>query len=361
MPLIELLPPIYVPAFEIFVDRKPLAPALARLVMEVSVTEQRQPPSQFGFRVNDPKLELVGQEKGLFEVGTEIEVHIGYVGRTQPMIVGKISAVTADFPQGGPATLQVDGFDLLQEGRRGGVQRDLPNADSDIVALIAPELEMTASVTPTPPRSRPDTQQRESNLDVLERVARRTGYAFWAEGRTLHFKPTRLPPTPRPIPGAPPAPSPLVLHWGRNLLSFSPRLTSAGQVEAMETRQWDPDTREVLSARVQRSPAAAGELGRRGVAQTRTGSGGRSERVFACVQGLADLGAVEGFTAARMQEQQEGLVNGSGSSAGHPEMHVGTQVKLSGISRFDGLYALDQVTHTVSASGYTTSFQARKT
>jgi phage protein D len=56
------------------------------------------------------------------------------------------------------------------------------------------------------------------------------------------------------------------------------------------------------------------------------------------------------------------LVQGNGESIGLPEIMADTNVELKGLGKmFSKTYYVDQSTHTVSTSGYKTSFKVKDT
>ena len=113
MALSQSLPDVYVPTFEITVGNRKLETSIAKSIMEVTVTEHLSGPSSFSFRLNDPNLALIDERKGSFTEGTRIEIDLGFVGKTRKMIVGEISALSADLPSSGPAVVEVQGFDFF--------------------------------------------------------------------------------------------------------------------------------------------------------------------------------------------------------------------------------------------------------
>ena len=92
----------YVPTFEITVGTSKLEASVAKSVMEITVTEHSSGPNSFSFRLNDPDLALIDEKKGPFTEGTRIEIDLGFVGKTRKMIVGEISALSADLPSSWP-------------------------------------------------------------------------------------------------------------------------------------------------------------------------------------------------------------------------------------------------------------------
>lgn len=353
MPTFQLLPDVYVPTFDMVVGYAPLPTLVAKSILDISVTEHLSPPSQFSFSLNDPKLDFIKKEGGLFTEGIRVEISLGFVGNTRRMIVGEISGLTASFPSSGPATLQVEGFDLLHRLTRGTIYRTFggpdPNSgipDSQIVTQIAGEASLTPSVETTPARNEPRVQNHKTDLAFLEELAGANGYYLWIDGDTLNFK------------SAPPTAETISLERGKTLSSFSPRLSTTGQVNAVEVRGWDPIQKQPISARVQRSGAASQALAPSGQQQVAQGTGGRSERV---IESAHVRTAQDAQTIAEriLNEQNQSLITGSGTSAGPPDLRVGTILDLSGIGRFDGEYLVEQVTHSIGSGGYQTSFQVK--
>jgi phage protein D len=345
MPISQLLPDIYVPTFEIVVNGLPLSPLFARKIIQVSVTESLEPPNQFSFQLHAPTLELINIQDGALTEGSRVDLHIGYVGNTQKMITGEIAALTADFSSDGPATLQVDGFDLLHRLTRGTFYRtfeELP--DSEIVSRIASEMDLTPSVALTPRRTESRVQYYTTNLHFLTELAQANGYFLWVEDENLHFKPER------------PAPNTIQLEWGKTLTSFSTRLSTAGQVNVVEVRWWDPKQKQSFSVRVERSSAATATLAPTGQQQIARGAGGRSEKVITDAPVTSAKQALA-YAEAALSGQEQTVITGHGTSVGHPGIRVGTMLELSGLGRFDRSYIVTEVTHTVSESGYQTSFQ----
>jgi phage protein D len=346
MPQFKLLPDVYVPTFELSVGGEPLSMLIAKSILEVSVTEHLDPPGRFSFSLNDPKLEFIRKTGGLFTEGTRVEISLGFVGNTRRMIIGEISGLTANFPSSGPAMLQVEGFDLLHRLTRGTINRTFDNLpDSQIVTQLANEAGLRSSVETTPTRDAPRSQNRTS-FALLEDLATDNGFYIWMDGETLNFK------------SQPPATNTISLEWGKTLSSFSPRLSTAGQVNMIEVRGWDPVQKQPITARAQRSGAAANALAPTGQQQVAMGAGGRSARTFVYTR-VSSTQEAQALADGLLASQNLSLLTGSGASAGPPDLGVGSTLNLSGIGRFNGEYIVEQVTHSVGGGGYQTSFQVK--
>jgi uncharacterized protein len=341
----SLLPDIYVPTFAMKVGGAPLDGQTAKQVMEISVTQQVDPPMAFRFRLNDPTLSLIDQLSGTFTEGTLIEISIGFVGNTKKLITGEITAVSADCPDSGPATVEVEGFDLAHGLTRGSISRTWGGpgpkdgrADSDIVTQIAGEVGLTPDVDSTGQRSEALVQNNVSNLAFLTDLADQNNFYLWVDETTLHFK------------KAMPPPSALTLERGKTLLSFSGRLSTAGQVSSVEVRGWDPNQKQPFSATVQRPDSSS--LSSTGRVQLV-----KSNRLITNARGVTNAQQAQSYAQAAMSGMQKILFTGSGTSVGYPDMQVGTTLTLAGVGRFNGAYTVQEVTHTLGAGGYQTSFE----
>jgi len=351
----QLLPDIYVPTFEMKVNGAPLAAQIAKQVMEISVTQSFDPPKSFQFRVNDPtarlndptaKLSLIDPTSGTFTEGTRIEVSMGFVGNTKKLITGEIATISADFPDSGPVTIELQGFDLAHGLTRGTICRTWGGpgpqdgmADSDIVAQVAADASLSSDVDKTDKRDQALIQNNVSNLAFLTDLAHEHSFFLWVDDTTLYFK-KEMPP-----------PSELTLERGKTLLSFSGHFSTAGQVGNVEVRGWGAQ-KQSLSAIVQRSDMSSlSSVGQLQLAQ--------ATALFTDAP-VTNLDEALSYAQAVMSGQQKILFTGSGTSVGNPDLQVGTNLTLAGIGRFNGTYTVQQVTHTLGAGGYQTSFQVQQ-
>lgn len=350
MALSQSLPDVYVPTFEMTVGNRKLETSLAKSIMDLTVTEHSTGPNSFSFRLNDPELALIDERRGPFTEGTRVEIKMGFVGKTRKMIIGEISALAADLPSSGPATVHVQGFDFFHGLARGTVYRqfggETPNSgmlDSEIVSRIASEMQLQSDVEPTTARGL-RIQNNVTNLDFLLKLAKLNKYFVRVDSGTLYFgsEPPRRPETIR-------------LEWGKNLLDFSPRLSTAGLVNEVVVRSWDPIQKQRISVSVKRANEKPSLLSETGLKQISKGSGGRSQRVIDVP--VANLLEAEALADSVLSNQQVTAISGSGTCLGDPTMRVGGKLELRGIGRFSGTYYISTVTHSISGSGYLTSFE----
>jgi phage protein D/phage baseplate assembly protein gpV len=351
MALLQPLPDVYVPTFEMTVGNRRLETSIAKSIMGITVTEHLSGPNSFSFRLNDPKLALIDEKKGPFTEGTRVEIDLGFVGKTRKMIVGEISALTADLPSSGPAAVEVQGFDYFHGLHRGTVYRQFggesPDSglrDSEIVSQIAAEMQLQPIVERTPERTSPRIQNNKTNLAFLQELAQENDYFVKVDSGAIYFgsRPPQRPDTIR-------------LEWGKNLLSFSPRLSTAGLVNEVVVRGWDQVRKQRILVNVKRDATKLAPISQAGLKQISKGSGGRSQRVIDVP--VSSFLEAKAIANSILRNQQVTAVAGSGTCLGDPAIRVGAKLELRGVGRFAGSYFITRVTHTIGESGYLTSFE----
>lgn len=344
----KLFPDIWVPTFEIKIDGTALPEDVAKSVQQVSVTQTLGQANDFTFQLNDPKLKLINKD-GLLTEGKKVEISMGYVGKEKKrkLLVGKISAVSVSFPSSGAAAIQVQGFDRSHELTYGTFYRrfepSLP--DSQIVNQIAEKIGFKVSVDATPPRKEARVQENISNLHFFTDLAIANGYSLWIEHDELYFKKT------------PPKSETITLEYGKTLLSFEPRLSTAEQVSQVVVQGWDPIQKQSFKSQPEKvAKHAADILASTSQQVINNGSGKPSERVInnAAVASEKDAQVYAESIAKSIASK---LITGSGTSVGDPDLQVFTKLTLKGIGRFEGEYSVQQVTHSISESGYQISFR----
>jgi phage protein D/phage baseplate assembly protein gpV len=350
MGLLQPLPDVYVPTFEMMVGNRKLETSIAKSIMQITVTEHLSGPNSFSFRLNDPKLALIDEKKGPFTEGTRVEIDLGFVGKTRKMIVGEISALTADLPSSGPAAVEVQGFDRFHGLHRGTVYRQFGGespgsglSDSEIVSQIAAEMQLQPIVEETGARASPRIQNNITNFDFLQKLAQENDYFVKVDSGTIYFRSQ-----------PPQRPDTIRLEWGKNLVSFSPRLSTAGLVNEVVVRGWDQVRKQRILVNVKRDPTQL-PISPAGLKQISKGAGGRSQRVIDVP--VSSFLEAKAIADSILRKQQVTAVAGSGTCLGDPAIRAGAKLELSGIGRFAGSYFITRVTHTIGESGYWTSFE----
>lgn len=339
-----------VPDFAVTIEGVPLIAPILKSILSVSVTQYASGTSSFSMQINDPTFQLSDIAQGIFSEGKRVEIFMGYVGRTQSMIKGEISAVSVELEESGGLTLSVQGFDRLHSATRGTPYRKfrVGQTDSEIVAEIASNLQLTPSVDVTKPRTDQQTQNNQKDLEYLEKLAEANEFYLWADGDVLNFKKER-------------SKQQTTVTRGRDLISFWSRLSTSGQVGNIEVRGTNPSQKTFVTATAEsgQNPAFLSKLSITGQMQVNTNGAGKTKRVIYPGVCISSIDEAKNLAEAMMNTQHRDLLEANGSAVGNPELCAGGLLILENMGRFSGVYVIKAATHEIGASGYRTSFELR--
>jgi phage protein D len=352
----------YAPAFEVTINGSELAADVSKHIVEVSVVNEPGTLDQFNLTVANPYPSLPwthGQGARVFREGNAVRIRMGYVGSLATLFDGEITSVGSSFPSSGTPTLAVTGYTRLhrlQGPRRTRTFQDM--TDRQIVEAIAAELSLTADVEDTGPKHPYVIQYNETDLAFVSERARRIRFETLVEGKTLKFRKAKDAEK-----------KSFTLVWGRPqaafdpttevlpLRSFNPTLNLMRPLSSVVVRGQDGKTREKFEGTAgagDEDAAMGAETGSQAVAAA------FSPRTYSVVDHPVST-QEEADQLARAIYNRSALefVTGTGSAIGIPDLRAGSVVGLAGVGRFDGDYYVTQSTHTISNSGYATTFSVR--
>jgi phage protein D len=358
----------YVPAFELRLRGASAPRDVIRDVMQVSFTDSLTDVDSFEVTINNwdaQNLAFKYSDDYLFDPGTEVELWMGYRdSKLQLMITGEIVELRPSFPSAGQPTLVIHGLDLLHRLRK--EQRNkawVEKTDTEIARQIASDLGITlAPLSPDllaqEPRNNYLMQDNAYDIIFLLGRARRIGYDLRVlesgtdgsvAGRQLYFAPTTA--VKRPT---------YELTWGKSLVEFQPSLSTANQVGQVVVRGWDPVNKKLFEHTATLDDLATRGLGPQGRNQTLYRSFADRKEVVA-TKIVASKREAEQLAIETLQLIAKGLVTGTATVVGLPDLRTGSVVRISGIGqRFDGRYCVTDSTHTISDAGYLTRFGFRR-
>jgi hypothetical protein len=270
------------------------------------------------------------------------------------LMEGSIKAVAYNFPESGAPTVQVQGFsgyhNLQHRHRREPFEN---TTDSDIAREIAKEMKLTPKVDATSSKVPLYSPRGASFASILRQRAERIGYEVKVERRTLYFQRPGYRREPGPV---------LTFEWGRNLRSFSPRLTTSGMVTRVRVRGSQTSQGGGKEAIVGEALA-----GKERVKMGRETASQAAERVHGENAVLLDDHDVHSQDEAKemalsqLEMRSMGFITGSGSVVGEPRLRARIVIKLEGLGkRFSGNYYVTSATHTIDSGGYRTTFEAKR-
>jgi uncharacterized protein len=358
----------YIPAFEMRLRGANVPRDVIRDVMQVSFKDSLTDVDSFDVTVNNwdaGSRTFKYSDDYLFDPGTEIELWMGYHDSSLSlMITGEIVELRPSFPSAGQPTLVIHGLDLLHRLRKEQRSRAyVSKTDTEIARQIAGDLGI--SLAPLSPdllalEPRYDYLVQDNAYDIvflLDR-ARRIGYDLRVlesgtdgsvQDRQLYFAPSTS--VQRPT---------YELVWGKSLVEFQPSLSTANQVGSVVVRGWDAVNKQKFEHTATLDDLKTRGLGPQGRNQTLYRSFSDRKEVVA-TKIVASKAEAEQLALETLQLIAKGLVTGTATVVGLPDLRTGNVVMISGIgTRFDGRYFVTESTHTISDSGYVTQFGFRR-
>jgi phage protein D len=305
---------------------------------------------------------------GVFDVANTLSLALGYApGTLSDVFLGEVTGVQASFPSSGTPTLTLVAHDYLQRLSPGSAARGFgPLPDFVVAAILAAENMLIPLIDPTlgaisTAMAAAGTlfsgtgikQKGQSDLQLLDEIARRYDAEYWVEGTTLHVSRLLKEYTPR-----------LTLTWGESLIDFAPQVSTIGSVAGVSmkftlreipmdflvTAGWDFD-RESLSISVVPGQAAGGS----------SGSGPSFTIMDQPITSPADI-ANSALTIVReLRRRLNSRLTATANTIGDPRIAAGALVRVEGIGPdFSGDYRVRSATHTIDGGGYRTSCQLYK-
>ncbi|WP_214102578.1 phage baseplate assembly protein V [Acrocarpospora catenulata] len=282
----------------------------------------------------------------LFDLGKNVEIHLGYGDRLTPMMLGEIASIEPDFPESGAPTFTIRGYDKSHR-----LRHEMPDRpafrftnDSAIAAQIALEAGLIPVVDPAP-FSHTVLHRASTDMALLKERAAANFFDVYVWWDKLYFR------FPRPQTEA------TVLEWGANLSSISPRVTNSGMAGLQVVRGYSQELAQsivgVMSATALDLDAIMERLGSAALGAL-TALGRR------VVRGRPVTTPLDAIALAKslLQQLLEGMYEATGTCMGLPELRAGRFVAVRGVGRrFSGMYRLKRVVHTLDARGYRTEFE----
>jgi phage protein D len=286
------------------------------------------------------------------DFGKRLQVSLGPPGTERIVFTGTVSALEVQFVEGDVPTVVAYAEDALMRLRLTQHSETwVDAADADVATGIARRHGLTPRVAAEGPTYGVVQQANRSDLAFLRERGRRIQAEVWATDGALHFATRDQRPGTR-----------VTLTRGSDLIEVAARADLAEQCTAVHVSGYDATTREAIETRAPASTVDA-EIsgGRTGPATLRRAFGelpGRRVRD-------APLDAAEASAVARaeMLRRSRRFVQVRGTTAGTPELVVGSRVTLARCGRpFDGDgYYVTRVHHSFDlGSGLRTRFTAER-
>jgi phage protein D len=336
-----------VPLLRISCDQVALDQAAHNCITGLTVSLAANQQASFTLELNDPGFGLIEREQGPLGEGQALDIAL----RNSDMelvtvIAGTVSAIGIELDGEDGLSMMVEGHDALSAAAAGSnYVRYLDQwSDLRILQAIADRLRLNLSVDSATRQAMSAEQARarhqvgQSDFAFIVALAEEYGCDFWVGASVLNFR--------REMSGGK-----IRLQRGVNLSNISLRLSTAGQVIAVEATAWNTQGAQAIAARAQ-------TIDRKGYWERLSQASRAMLREAAPVQSIVvrDLTEANRRAEAQLRSMARNLITAEGSMAGNPELRVGSVVELGNMGRFDGEYLVQSVRHSIGADGFQTSF-----
>ncbi len=286
-----------------------------------------------------------------------VTIRADFDAASEELISGYITHVKPGFDRD-PASccLELWGMDAGVLMDRHEQLRDWPDqTDSAIAAAIFELHQLTPEVDETEVVREAAVStviQRETDMQFLDRLARRNGFECFVEAGTGYFRAPQLDQEPQPV---------LAAHFGdeTTLVCFSAEVDALAPVN-VSMFQIDRMEKEVLGAAAEASDQEA--LSAEGPPAL-LGAGMEPGRVFVGMNAATNAAEMS-VLCQGLFHRAEWLVKAGGEVLGNRYGHVlkpRRTVTIKGVGEtHSGVYYVSQVTHTFTADGYVQRFRAQR-
>lgn len=341
-----MIPEKYQPDFSIEIGGKPLEPDIRNSILSLCYESSLDQADMFRIVLDNSDEQIM--DSPLFLLGQEMEIYMGYAGDLQLMMLGEVVTIHPSFPEGEASTISVYGYDKSYRMRHNHKRRTFVSTNAgDIAATIAREnnLEIQADASSIPLEYK---SQYGSDMAILKELARRNQFEVFVKESTLHFR--RITEEEQPV----------VLEWGTDLLSFSPRLSIARQKGMILLQDYDRKLAQKVESMISvNSNGTAAESIKERLGEDFLNQLEQFGKIHLSNTSLNSYAEADSYAEALMHELLQGLFEGNGACEGLPELRAGKNIQILGVGeKFSGIYQLREVKHTISSnSGYRTDFR----
>jgi len=391
IPIYSSQEPFYVPRVEVFVRGQKLKSNIIDDILQVTYKDSVNNIDSFSIVINNWDADkrtfkfapAMKDYAGIFDPGAPIEIWMGYQDNTRRMMRGTVTSLEPTYSESASPTLSVGGLNELHKFRTEQHTRSWPDGDktdTDIAKELCrlpvkkgqAGLNIPIEVNPASDETPESFVYMNNQYDIvflLER-ARRHGYELYLKDKdgkpTLFFGLSENK-----------ANHPAYrLEWGKSLVNFKPRLTTALQISTVEVRGWDRKSNSVIAAEY-----SLEELWKaQGKSKTEISRLRQIAKAYGECRDVITNKPVhtkkEALQLARsiLEDQSKKLVQASGATVGLPDLRAGVALEIVGFgaqtdrndqivgpgSDFDGEYYVTDTTHTFGNGGYRTEFSARR-
>jgi phage protein D len=358
----------FAPAFHITVNGSRLEADVSYEIEQVEVVSRPDTMDTFSFTIANPMPKMRWThtpDADLFREGHAVVISMGYVDDLQLMIEGEITEISPSFPAGDIPTVQIDGRNLLHRLHGSNNTRTFQGvSDKDIAEQIGQKLNLQVEADDPGVQYDYVIQPGQTDLEFLRQRAEKIHFQLLVEGKKLIFRKSQEA-----------TPKTYTLVWaqaqmtaaatGSNILpltTFSLKMNATAPPTKVQTRAWDPTTKQALVSNATSSDQCSKMNGTQAAGEVPSNAFAGADRTLVqTTTPFATQAEVDEHNKATYNNKAMGLVTGTAETIGVPDLRAGTVIQMLGVGpRFEGYYLIDQATHTIGGDGYKTSLNLRR-
>lgn len=298
----------------------------------------------------------------LFKEGNSVTIAMGYVDDLQPMIEGEITTISPTFPADGVPTVAISGNTRLHRLRGTNKTKTFQSTtDAQVVQQIAQAHKLQAQAEDTQIQYDYLIQPNQSDFEFLKQRAARINFEILVQGTTLIFR------------KAGGQPQMYTLVWagvqqafasGPNnlpLKSFAPQLNALAPKSNVQHRAYDVSSKQAFVSNAGPSDQTTTMGGSQPGSQLPQSAFDSERNEVHVTSPFFSQGEGDQRAKAVLNDRAMQTVTGTAETIGIPDLRAGQLVQLAGVGpRFNGQYKITQATHTIGASGYSTSLNVTR-
>jgi phage protein D len=356
----------YAPEFRVEVNGSRLKADVTKNIQDLHVVSKPDTLDTFSFTIVNslPTLRWTHtSDADLFKEGSSVKIAMGYVDDLRDMIEGEITKITPTFPEGDIPTVAIEGYTLLHRLQGDNKTRTFQQmTDKQIVEKIAQEAKLQGNSEDTQVKYDYVMQANQTDLAFLRARASRIHFELLVHDKQLIFRKAKEA-----------SGKIYTLLWAQTqqsfaststtlpLKSFTPELDTLQPATQVEYRSYDPATKQAMVSTAGSSDQNGTMGGTTKGADVSQSAFQRQRRHVHVATPFVSQAEGDQMSRARYNERAMNFVRGSAETVGIPGLRSGQVVELGGLGkRFNGLYYVDDATHSISSSGYTTSFNVKR-
>lgn len=336
--------------YELSISGSPLDASIKQQVLEIRVVDHLRIPDSCLIRIDDPGLQQVDNDQ--WQVGAEIEIKLKGTsdasGKLSSLFKGFVVAVEPEFGRTSK-TLTIRAYDysyVLHAGRRTEVYTDV--TFDDVARKIANRNGLQIEAESSNFTKTYLHQSGETDWQFLWRLAAMIDFEVVVVDRKLFFR--------KAAQGSEQGPD---LEYGKNLLTFRPRITGGQSVEQVEVRSWDMKSPgEMVSVQKPDQPTTKPGMNRDAVVTGMKRVNGTAEKVIVSRYPVETQQEADAVARNLANRSANAFAEAEGVAHGDPKLRAGSKVVLKGVgTRFGGDWIVTTSTHVLKGSkGYETAF-----